>query len=237
MSVHLTEEEQIDALKRWWKDYGKSVVAAVVIAVAAYLGWGSWKEQQRVKAEKASATYEQLVKLINQEPGKTMSDTDRTMATQYANELKSGNSKSLYAQTAAFFLAKVAADENKLDQAVTELQWVLAAKPDVTTEQIARLRLAKVLTAKQSYDDALAQLAQEPAQALGSEYAEARGDVYKLQGNLDKARTAYEEALKAANAESATGQQQQERYMLLQMKVDDLKLLQPAVEASAEKAQ
>lgn len=232
MSVHLTEEEQIEALKRWWKDYGKFVVAAVVLGVVAYLGWGSWKDQQRAKAEKASATYEQLVKLINQEPGKTMSETDRAMAAQYANELKSGNSKSLYAQTAAFFLAKVAVEENKLDQAALELQWVLSAKPDVTTEQIARLRLAKVLTAKQSYDDALAQLAQEPAAALASEYSEARGDVYKLQGNLDKARSAYEAALTATNA-----QQQQERYMLLQMKVDDLKLLQPAVEASAEKAQ
>ncbi|MBK8186581.1 MAG: tetratricopeptide repeat protein [Cellvibrio sp.] len=231
MSVHLTEEEQIESLKRWWKDYGKSVVVAAVIAVAAYLGWGSWKDQQRAKAEKASATYEQLVKLINQEPGKVMSDTDRSMATQYASELKSGNNKSFYAQTAAFFLAKVAVEDNKLDQAVAELQWVLSAKPDVTTEQIARLRLAKVLTAKQSLDDALAQLAQEPAAALASDYAEARGDIYKLQGNLEKARSSYEAALTASNA------QQQERYMLLQMKVDDLKLLEPANEASAEKAQ
>jgi predicted negative regulator of RcsB-dependent stress response len=231
VSVHLTEEEQLEVLKRWWKAYGKILITAVVIAVAAYLGWGSWKEQQRIKAEKASATYEQLVKLISQEAGKTMSETDRKMATQFANELKNGDKESLYAQTAAFFLAKVAVEENKLDQAVAELQWVLSAKPDVTTEQIARLRLAKVLTAKQSYDDALAQLAQEPAAALAGEYSEARGDIYKLQGNLDKARSAYEAALTATNA------QQQERYMLLQMKVDDLKLLQPAVEASAEKAQ
>ncbi len=231
MSVHLTEEEQLEVLKRWWNDYGKIVIATLVIAVAAYFAWGSWKEQQRVKAEKASATYEQLVKLINQESGKTLTDTDRVMATQYANELKSGNSKSLYAQTAAFFLAKAAVEENKLDQAIAELQWVISAKPDATTEQIARLRLAKVFTAKQSYDDALAQLAQEPATALTSEYSEARGDIYKLQGNLDKARTAYEAAL------TATDPQQQERFMLLQMKVDDLKLLQPAVEASAEKAE
>lgn len=231
MSVHLTEEEQIESLKRWWNEYGKSVVVAVVIGVAAYLGWGSWKDQQRAKAEKASATYEQLVKLINQEPGKVLSETDRAMATQYANELKSGNSESFYSQTAAFFLAKVAVEDNKLDQAVTELQWILSAKPDATTEQIARLRLAKVLTAKQSLDDALAQLAQEPAAALASDYAEARGDIYKLQGNLEKARSSYEAALTASNA------QQQERYMLLQMKVDDLKLVEPAVEASAEKAQ
>lgn len=229
MSVHLTEEEQIESLKRWWNDHGKKVVGAIVVALAAYVGWNAWQNQQRAKAEKASATYEQLIKIINQEPGKTMTDSDRGLARQLATELKSG-SKDLYAQTAAFFLAKVAVEENKLDDAATELQWVLTTKPDITTEQITRLRLAKVLTAKQSYDDALAQIALEPASALSSEYAEARGDIYKLKGDLDKARESYSAAL------TATNPQQQERYMLLQMKVDDLKLLEPTA-ASAEKAQ
>lgn len=230
MSVHLTEEEQIESLKRWWNDHGKKVVGAIVVALAAYVGWNAWQNQQRVKAEKASATYEQLIKIINQEPGKTMTDSDRGLAKQLATELKSGR-KNLYAQTAAFFLAKVAVDENKLDDAAAELQWVLTTKPDITTEQITRLRLAKVLTAKQSYDDALAQIALEPASALASEYAETRGDIHKLKGDLDKARESYSAAL------TATNPQQQERYMLLQMKVDDLKLLEPTTAVSAEKAQ
>jgi predicted negative regulator of RcsB-dependent stress response len=230
VSVHLTEEEQVEALKRWWNDHGKKVVSAIAIAIIAYLGWNAWQNQQRLKAEKASATYEQLIKIINQEPGKTMTDSDRGLAKQLASELKSGR-KDLYAQTAAFFLAKVAVDENKLDDAAAELQWVLTTKPDITTEQITRLRLAKVLTAKQSYDDAIAQIALEPASALSSEYAETRGDIYKLKGDLDKARESYSAAL------TATNPQQQERYMLLQMKVDDLKLLEPTVAASAEKAQ
>ncbi len=230
MSVHLTEEEQLEVLKRWWNDHGKKVVGVLVIGIAGYLGWGAWQDQQRIKAEKASATYEQLIKIINPEPGKTMTDSDRTLAKQLASELKSGR-KDLYAKTAALFLAKVAVEENKLDEAAAELQWVLTTKPDITTEQITRLRLAKVLTAKQSYDDALAQIALEPASALVSEYSEARGDIYKLKGDLDKARESYSAAL------TATNPQQQERFMLLQMKVDDLKLLQPSVEVSAEKAQ
>lgn len=230
MSVHLTEEEQLEALKRWWKEYGKSVLTAIVIAVAAYMAWGAWQNQQRIKAEKASATYEKLVKLISEKPNSATAENDIALAKQLATELKS-DSKSLYAQTAGLFLAKVAVDENKLDDAATELQWVLTTKPDETTAQITRLRLAKVLTAKQSYEDALAQLAQEPAAALAGDYAEARGDIYKLQGNLDKARAAYEAAL------TATNPQQQERFMLLQMKVDDLKLIQPVEAASAEKAQ
>ena len=231
MSVHLSEEEQIESLKRWWKDYGKTVVIAILVAVVGYFGYTTWQDQKRQKAENASVIYEQLLKLANAEPGKTLSDSDKATITHLAGQLKDGNIHSMYAHSAAFFLAKLAVDDNKLDVAATELKWVLSAKPEAATEQLARLRLARVLTAQKSYADALAQLSPEPEAAFTSEYAEARGDILKLQGDLDAARTAYEKAL------AATDPQQQERFMLLQMKVDDLKVdASPAV-AAGEKAQ
>lgn len=233
MSVHLSEEEQLEVLKRWWKDYGKTVVIAVLVAVVAYFGYTTWQDQKRQKAEHASGVYEQLLKLAVPEQGKTLSDAEKATIRHLAGELKNSNSSSLYAHSAAFFLAKLAVEENKLDEAVTELKWVLSAKPEAATEQLARLRLARVLTAQSAYSDALAQLSPEPAAAFTSEYAEARGDVLKLQGDLDAARTAYEKAL------AATDPQQQERYMLLQMKVNDLKVdtNAPAAAAAEESAQ
>ncbi|OZY84787.1 hypothetical protein CBP51_16620 [Cellvibrio mixtus] len=218
MSVHLSEEEQLEVLKRWWKDYGKTVVIAVLVAVVGYFGFTTWQDQKRQKAENASATYEQLLKLVNVEPGKAISDADKATVTHLADQLKDANSKSMYAHSAAFFLAKLAVEDNKLDDAVSELKWVLSAKPDAATEQLARLRLARVLTAQKAYDEALAQLSPEPAAAFVADYAEARGDILKLQGDLDAARTSFEKALNSIDP------QQQERYMLLQMKVDDLKV-------------
>lgn len=228
MSVHLSEEEQLEVLKRWWNDYGKTVIIAVLVAVAGYFAYTTWQDQQRQKAEKASEVYEQLLKLANAEPGKVLTDADKATIAHLAGELKDGNSESMYAHSAAFFLAKLAVEDNKLDVAVNELKWVLSAKPEAATEQLARLRLARVLTAQQAYDDALAQLSPEPAAAFTAEYAEARGDIIKLQGDLDAARTAFEKAL------AATDPQQQERYMLLQMKVDDLKVESPVLAAPAE---
>lgn len=218
MSVHLSEEEQLEVLKRWWKDYGKTIVIAVLVAVVGYFGFTTWQDQKRQNAENASATYEQLLKLVNVEPGKAISDADKATVTHLADQLKDANSKSMYAHSAAFFLAKLAVEDNKLDDAVSELKWVLSAKPDAATEQLARLRLARVLTAQKAYDEALAQLSPEPAAAFVADYAEARGDILKLQGDLDAARTSFEKALNSIDP------QQQERYMLLQMKVDDLKV-------------
>ncbi len=218
MSVYLSEEEQLDVLKRWWRDYGKIIIVAILVAVVGYFGFTTWQDQKRQKAEKASEVYEQLLKLANAEAGKTLTDADKATITHLAGELKDGNSKSMYAHSAAFFLAKLAVEDNKLDVAVNELKWVLSAKPEAATEQLARLRLARVLTAQKNYADALAQLSPEPAAAFTSEYAEARGDILKLQDDQDAARTAYEKAL------AATDPQQQERFMLLQMKIDDLKI-------------
>lgn len=217
MSVHLSEEEQLEVLKRWWKDYGRTIIIAVLVVVVGYFGFTTWQDQKRQAAEKASVMYEELLKLVNVEPGKTISDADKATVTHLAGQLKEANSKSMYAHSAAFFLAKLAVEDNKLDAAVSELKWVLSAKPDAATEQLARLRLARVLTAQKAYDEALAQLTPEPAAAFVADYAEARGDIFKLQGDLNAARTSFEKALTSIDP------QQQERYMLLQMKVDDLK--------------
>lgn len=228
MSVHLTEEEQLEVLKRWWRDYGKAVISAVAAAVVIYFAWTAWQDKQRAKAESASEQYDSLVKLLNVQPGKTLSDADRTTAQHIAGELKEKNGTTLYAQSAAFFLAKLAVDSNDLDKAVQELQWILAAKPDQATAQLAHVRLARVLVAKTSYADAQAQLSEEPSKAFAGEYAEVRGDILKAQGNKDAALTAYEKAI------ADTDPQQQERVMVLQMKADELK--SPAV-AAEEKAQ
>jgi len=231
VSVHLSEEEQLEVLKRWWKDYGRTIIIAVLVVVAGYFGFTTWQDQKRQAAEKASVMYEELLKLVNVEPGKVITDADKATVAHLAGQLKEANSKSMYAHSAAFFLAKLAVEDNKLDAAASELKWILSAKPDAATEQLARLRLARVLTAQKAYDEALAQLTPEPAAAFVADYAEARGDIFKLQGDLDAARTSFEKALTSIDP------QQQERYMLLQMKVDDLKVNDsvPAAPVAEEK--
>ena len=228
MSVHLTEEEQLEVLKRWWKDYGNAILIAVVVAVAGYFAWTSWQEKNMAKKEVASTQYEALVKLVAVQPGKTLSDADRATAEHLASELKEKNGNSLYAHGAAFFLAKLAVDAGDLDKAAKELQWILSSKPDVATAQLAHVRLARVLVAKGAYQDAQAQLTEEPSKAFASEYSEVRGDILKGQGNKEAALTAYQKALQE------TDPQQQERTMVLQLKIDELK---PPVAAPEEKAQ
>lgn len=217
MSVHLSEEEQLENLKRWWKDYGKSIVIAVIVAVAGYFAFTAWQNQQREQREAASQLYQDLVEVVTKQSGQGLSDEDKATANHLAQQLKDRDEASLYAHNAAFFLAKLAVMEGNLDTAAAELRWILANKPEVATEQLARLRLARVLTAQEAYDEAEKLLA-TPADAFKSEYAEANADIQKARGNVDAARAGYEQALADADP------QLQERIMLLQLKRDDLKV-------------
>lgn len=216
MSVHLSEEEQLEILKRWWKDYGNTVIIAVLIAVGGYFAVTGWQQQQRQQKEAASSVYESLLKVSSTQPGQELTEENKLIAVDLANQLKEKNNSTLYAHNAAFYLASSAVNSGDLEQAIVELNWVLANKPDVATEQLARLRLARVLIAQASYDKADALLV-NPADAFKSEYTEARADILKARGNLAEARIAYEQALTEADPK------QQERSMLLQLKIDDLK--------------
>src|SRR5690606_3513307 len=104
-------------LKRWWKDYGKTVVLAIAIAVGGYFAVVGWQNQQRAEKEAASDMYEDLLKVVNVQPGQQLSYAGKTTAIHLAAQLKENNSTSLYAHNAAFFLAKLAVLDGNMEQA------------------------------------------------------------------------------------------------------------------------
>ena len=46
MAELLTEEEQVEQLKKWWKENGLSIVGGVVVGLALVFGWRSWQHHQ-----------------------------------------------------------------------------------------------------------------------------------------------------------------------------------------------
>jgi len=207
VSEHLTDEEQLESLKRLWKEYGATVIAAVVVSVGGYLGWNYWQDQQRIKAETASALFEQLQATTQ---GGTTAAQDELVA-----RLKDHDSGSIYAWQAGLYAAQAAVQNQNLEGARKELQWVLDNSRDQGISYIAHLRLARVLAAQGDYDQALGTLEAVTAPAYAGERAEIRGDIFRLRGDKNEAFLAYEQALSDI-------QNDPQRRMLLQMKLDDL---------------
>jgi predicted negative regulator of RcsB-dependent stress response len=230
VSVHLDEEQQLEQLKRLWREYGKTVMLVVLISVGGYFSWTGWQNQQRAKAEATSVVYQDLLELVGQSAGE-LTEEQRATAAHLVAEIKDKHSKSQYAYNAALLAARIAVEQDDLETAASELQWVLDQTPSAATDQLTRARLARVLLAQQNYSEALALIALPPSDSFAAEYAEIRGDILVAQGEIDAARTAYQAALSSLTSE------QQQRGMLLQMKLDDLKVPAVKQEQSAPEAE
>ncbi|MCH2157846.1 MAG: tetratricopeptide repeat protein [Oleiphilaceae bacterium] len=186
MDEFKTEEEQIAAIKNWWKNNGSSVLLAVVAALAIVFGYRAWQNNVEHDKATASALYQQLVSISTQQAGLG----DDQSASFIANELKEKFTDSEYARFAALFLAKQAVTAKDYDTALAELDFVLESNEDPRTIHIVNARKARILSAKGEYEAAHA-LLDASDEAFAPAYLEIKGDIYILQGDRESAKESY----------------------------------------------
>jgi len=187
-----TEEEQVEALKRWWDENGRSTIVAVVVALSAGFGWQGWQSYQQQSIAGASNIYQVLLQNID---GEATSGEQREKIVSLSDQLKTEHAGSSYAQFAALHRAAMAVSENNLPEAEAQLRWVLSrADKGGDIAQVTELRLARVLAATGSEQQALDILQRAGTGSYAASYAMARGDVLLQLGREDEARDAYSDA-------------------------------------------
>lgn len=195
MSTYQTDEEQVEAIKKWWKENGKSVIGGVALGFAVIGGWQGWQTWQRNQGEAASILYDTM------RQAEQASDLDR--ATSDGKRLVGEYGNSAYASFAALQMAKLAYERGEKAAARGHLQWVVDAAPDRALRELARLRLGYLLLDMQDLDALQALLKEAPADAFAAEFAALRGDLAVAQGNAEAARSAYSDALARGVADKA----------------------------------
>lgn len=191
MATHLDleEQEQLDAVKHFWKRYGNLITWLLVAVLGAFAAWNGWTWWQRDQATKAGAMFDELDKAAQ------AGDADK--ANRVFNDLKERYPRTAFAQQGGLLTAKVQAESGKSDVAQTTLAWVSANATETEYQTIARLRLAGVLLDGKKYDDALKQLDAATAAGFEALVADRRGDVLFAQGKPDDAKAAYNQAWQA----------------------------------------
>ncbi|MBT3042319.1 MAG: tetratricopeptide repeat protein [Candidatus Thiodiazotropha sp. (ex Codakia orbicularis)] len=207
MSEYQTEEEQVEAIKRWWKENGTSVIAGLVIGLGGVFGWQAWGNyQDRIGAEAALA-FNQMVVAVDR--------GDKPSAVKQA-ELMRSNYDNSYAIFAAMAEARVKLDQGDAATAISRLEWASENADNPSLKQLVQLSLARVLLNEGELDAAEKQVASEQGGFAG-EFAVIRGDIAFARGDKAAAAEAYTQAmtLEVSNRN------------LLQMKLDDLAATTP----------
>ncbi len=208
MAIYDTEEEQVEALKRWWRENSQAVIIGVVLGSALILGVNFWRSHQHEQRLQASDIYEQLMTADSGGKFEEVGKLGQTLGTQF--------SSTPYAGYAALFEAKAKVQTGDLPAAKAILE-KLVATGDKTLKNVAKLRLINIMLASGEYEQGLKLIAETDAASIhgfNANYEELKGDLYIAMGRVDEARTAYENA-----------QRDGAQSPLLQFKLDDLSTL------------
>jgi len=187
MSTYQTEEEQVEAIKKWWKENGKSVVGGIVLGFAVIGGWQGWQGYQRNQGEAASMHYDVMRQAVQLD--------QIEQAIENGKRLISDHGSTAYASFAALELARLAYNRGEPAVARGHLQWVVDAAPDPALRDLARLRLGRLLLDSGELDALQQLLGTKPLPAFAGAFTELQGDLARARGDLEQARVAYQDAL------------------------------------------
>ena len=217
MEIYDTEEEQVAALKRWWKQNGTSTITGVIVGIALLAGWNFYQSYKQDRANQASGLYQELLTSASSNNVESTEKLSERITQQYGS--------TAYATFANLILAKTKVEKDDLDGAKLIFEKIIAEADSVELKNVARLRLVKILQAKGENEQGLQVIAQADKSGMtgfSASYNELKGDLYVALDRLGEARTAYESALREGS-----------KSRLLQFKLNDIAAVE-IVENTAE---
>lgn len=207
-----TEEEQVQAIKDWWKKNGSSLLIGIAVALAIVFGWQAWQNHQIQQRTEAANQFANLLNAFSDEADETRGETVAFVA----KTLRDDYTDSAYAVYGNLILARQQLlQEGDAEAAVDSLKWALEkTQKQEALALVVRNRLARAQFSAGQHEDALATLeAAGNADAFAAIYSELRGDILLSRGDREGARQAYLDARDQAS---------QGRSGILELKLADL---------------
>lgn len=207
MSVYMTEAEQIEVIKKWWKRNQNVVTIILSVILLTFSGFKYWNWHQDKMNQQASNAYEHMMFAFSSQDNKSIRAYAKQLLTDYRN--------TIYADVAHLTLAKLYVSQDKYPKAEIELRSVADHSKMSTLQQIAKIRLARILAANKSYDQALSELNQVDNTAFRPVVSELKGDIYAATGKYQDAVLAYRKAINEVQTQGMGN-------LFLEMKTNEL---------------
>ena len=196
MSKHLDleEQEQLDQLKYFWKQYVNAITWLLILVMGSYAGWNGYQYWQKQQSTKAGALFDEVERAA--------SSGDTSKLERSWNDMKDRFPGTTFAAQSALLAGKTFQQAEKYDAALAALKWAAESASDEASAQLARLRLANLQIQQKAYDDASKTLAKPFTPAFAGLALDIQGDLYMSQNKPQDAVKAYTDAwskLEASN--------------------------------------
>lgn len=201
-----TDQDDIERLKSWWKNYGTALVTGVLLGLLLLFGNKYWQHYKESRLVAASELYDQLLQNQRLKQAEAVRAAGEKLVQEYA--------ATPYAGLAALLLAQTRYQAGDVAGAKQHLKWAMAEGGSPATVHAARLRLARLLAGEGEPEDALALIEIKDQAGYVAEYQELKGDLLVALNRRAEARAAYRAALKHLGSSSYQS--------VLQMKLDEL---------------
>ena len=186
--LDLEEQEQLDQLKHFWKQYGNWITWALILVLGAFASWNFYHYYQRNQSQQAAAMFDEVERVVK---AGDAAKIDRVFA-----DMKDRFASTVYAHQAGLLVAQQSFKAGNLDAAKTALVWVAEKSSDPGYQAIAKLRLAGVLMESKAFDEATKQLDGVFPSTFLPLVADRRGDLFLLQQKKQEAIAEYLKAFK-----------------------------------------
>lgn len=185
MAYSIEEEQEINQLKDWWKENGKTIIVAFILGVGGMFGWRYWQAHQAEKIAQASAQYDSLIYSAQQ---------DEQAKKANIEQFVQANSKTAYAVFALLDEAKKATEKQDFVAAEVNLNQALTQSQDEVLTSIVALRLSAVQFQLGQLDNALTTLNQVKGESFNARKAILTGDIQVSKGDKVAAKNNFEQA-------------------------------------------
>jgi predicted negative regulator of RcsB-dependent stress response len=186
--LDLEEQEQLDEIKHFWKQYGNAITWVLIVVLGCYAAWNGYQYWQRSQAAQAAAMFDEVDRLASE------GDADKLQ--RAFDDMKSRFASTAYAPQAGLLVAKTLYDAGKVDGAKDALTWVAEKSTDTGYASVGRLRLAGLLMDNKAYDEALKVLDTGMSEEFSALRADRRGDILLAQSKKPEAKDEFLKALK-----------------------------------------
>jgi len=206
VEIYENENDQVDAIKRFFAENGKALAVGVVLGIGALVGWRYWASHQEDTAKASSQAYEDAISALSAGKPEAIAAAEKFVA----------DNKNTYGALAALELAQQYVDKNELEKAAAQLQLGLGATSDENLQSMINVRLARVQVQLKQQDAALKTLDAVKGESWAAIVADLRGEALLSKGDKQGARTAWENGVKN-NASPALSE-------MMQMKINNLSI-------------